>query len=358
MKTLYKIFIPIFLLTAFTACVEQDFVEPKDGEEDSLFVLLLDANEGGTYESETDYKLEIKFEDYIGELPDDEIVLIYQLTDASGFDIGDGDNQLNIKEVIYEIDDCNEGELAYTFNSGEGTISITPDAEIGMPESFEVVFNLPFNTVIEDGEEEEEAIFNDDIENEERPSFSFEVTGISSSNERIQFSPITTFEFELLDDETITTEWVLDISDEAVFNVFKEAFSPVSAELSELVYEEISEIKFEFEYEEMAIKIELVEEEEDECEAGEFEAIEVEIEAEFEAEDGELVLEGSYFVFNEDDGEPEEELDFILEAGYSISVQNETLIIQINSLIDEDNYGEEAFYRNENGAYSLTLVKD
>ena len=349
-------FVGVFL----ASCVDQEFVEPIDGENEELFILALDAEEGGAYESETDYGLEIAFLDYFGELPQAEVLISFQLKDAEGLDIGPADDQLHIKEVIYEIDDCTEGELAFTFNNdGSGTITLLPDAEIGMVEAFEIVFNLPFEVVIEDGEEEEIALLDDAVQNDEDRGFVFEITGIDSDNSVIDFNPIREFEYVVLDDETITTEWVLDISEQAVFDQFKEAFSYISFDLSNLEYEEVDEIKFEFEFEEMAIVIVLneLEDEADECDPTEFDNKEIEIEADFDAEDGELELEGSYFVFSEDDGEIEDELDFILKAIYSLDFENETLTISLQSLEDEDNFNEEAYFSADN-AYTFILNRD
>lgn len=359
MKNLIKnTFAALALALAFTACVEEDFEYPQDAESEELFILALDADEGGASESETDYGLEVAFLDYFGELPEAEVTLSFELKDAEGMEIGSEDNQVHIKEVIYEIDDCTEGELDFTFNAdGTGTITLKPDSEIGMPEAFEIVFNLPFETLIDDGEEEDESLLDDDIENEDDRGFVFEITGIASANEYIALNPVSEFEYKVLDNETITTEWELDLSDEAVFEQFKEAFSPISADLAELDYAEVSAIKFEFEFEELAIKIELNEEEADECDPTDFSNKEIEIEADFSAEDGELELEGSYLIFNEEDGEVEAELDFILKANYEIIIAEERLIINLQSLEDEDNFNDEAYYNREN-AYTFILNRD
>lgn len=350
--------LPIICLLA--ACVDDNLVLPRDGENEELFILALEADEGGTSETETDFGLEIEFQDYFGDLPEAEITFDFVITDVEGFVIGNSDDQLHIKEVIYEIDDCTEGELDFTFNAdGSGTITLSPDAEIGMLEAFEIVFNLPFETVMEDGEEEEVALLDDDLENDDDRKFVFEITNLSSNNEFIAFNPVRTFEFSLLDDETIATKWELDLQDQAVFEIFKEALSPINSELSNLNYEEVESITFEFEYEEMKIEIELVEleEEADECDPTDFSNKVIEIEADYEAEDGELELEGSYLILNEEDGEPEDELDFILKAIYSIDLEQESMVLSLQSLEDEDNFNEEAIYDADN-AYQFNLKKD
>jgi len=95
----------------------------------------------------------------------------------------------------------------------------------------------------------------------------------------------------------------------------------------------------------MKFEIELVEEEEI-CEDGEteFEHKQLEIEAEWDAEDGELVLEGSHFIIGED-GEIEDELDFIVESLYEIDEVGEIVSLTFSKIIDEDNFseGEELF---------------
>ncbi len=361
MKNYIK-YLPVIVLAGFflTSCVDEEFDYPIDGESEELFILSLDADKGGAYESETDYGLEIAFIDYFGELPEAEVIISFQLKDAEGFDIGPDDNHLHIKEVIYEIDDCTEGELAFTFNNdGSGTITLVPDAEIGMIESFEIVFSLPFEVVVEDGEEEDVAILDDNIQNEDDRGFAFEITAIESSNQSIAFNPLNEFEYSVLDDETITAEWVLNISEEEQFNQFKEAFSYVSFDLQSLEYDEVDEIKFEFEFEELAIKVTLkeLEDEPTDCDLTEFDNKEIEIEAEYDADDGELELEGSFFVFNEDDGEIEDELDFILKAIYSLDQTENTLTITIQSLEDQDNFNEEAHFSADN-AFTLKLTKD
>ena len=343
-----------------SACVDDELVLPQDGENEELFILALEADEGGISEAETDFGLEIEFQDYFGELPEAEVVINFMIADLEGFNLGTSDDQLHIKEVIYEIDDCTEGELDFTFNvDGTGTITLAPDPEIGMIEAFEIVFNLPFETVLDDGEEEDVALLDDDIENEEDRSFVFEITSVSSDNEYIDFNPVRTFEFSLLDDETIMTKWELDIEDPAVFETFKEALAPINSELANLNYDEVEGITFEFEYEEMKIEIELVEleDEPDDCDPTDFSNKVIEIEADYDAEDGELELEGSYLIFNEEDGELEEELDFILKALYAIDLEEEAIILTFQSLEDEDNFNEEAFYNSEN-SFLFNLKKD
>lgn len=346
-----------FLCLTMMSCVDDEFIHALDDENKELFVLTLNTDEGGTYESEIDYGLELKFQDYFTPLPEATITISFALKEPAGMSIGEGDDQLHIKEVIYEIDDCTDGELDFTFNTdGTGTITLVPDIEIGMVEEFEVVFSLPHVLVIDEGEE---SLLEDDLQNEENRGFVFEVTQIDSTNPQIVFGPVTEFEYSVLDNETIRTEWLLDISNEEVFYELQEAFSPINKALSNLQIEQVEQIKFEFEYEEMKVIIELaeLEEEADPCDPTDFANKEIEIEADFDAEDGEFELKGSYYVINDTDGEPEDELDFILKGIYTIDLQSETMTLIFQSLIDEDNINEEAYF-NEDVAYTFTLKRD
>ncbi|MEQ8473018.1 MAG: hypothetical protein RIC35_17620 [Marinoscillum sp.] len=320
----------IYLLTValLTACA---FDEPDTQINDTNFPLRLQiAEEGADLADAEDYDIEISFADYLGALPSTEIMLTYEIE-------GEGDFAgAAIDEIIYEFeeDDCVfEREIAFTAN----TITIPVDPDLGtVPEEFEVVvnFGLPEDTEAEDGE------------------FKFIISNIATSA-NVVFSDANEFEYGILDND-VAGEWVLEIN-ESDFERFKEVFGSVSADLAELSFLDITgEIKFEFEFEEMKIEIELNEQEEvTECENGEIktdtENLVIEIEADYDAEDGELALEGSYY--NEDG----EEVDFIVEAEYSIDDDGD-LTITFMSTIDEDHYevGDELF----SGAAPFILIED
>jgi len=357
MKSIYyTLSIALSALLLLSACNDEaPDVVPLDN--DFPLRLELDADEGGTFAGETDYKIEIKFADFLGDLPSENVTLNYQLKDLAGFTLGEGDDQLHVKEVVFEIDDCTEGEFAATFSpDGSGTITFNPaDAE-----KFEVVLSLPFETVIEDGEEEEVALNDDDVLNSDDRGFVFEITDISSTS-GILFNQVREHEFALLDDEQVPGKYKLDITDEAVFTSFQELFAPFSPDLAALQFTDILEddgervIEFEFDFEEVKMEIETNEMEANECDPSELEAVKVEVEGEYKAEDGELEIEGKYEEF-EDDGEPKGEIDFIVTADFSLSEDTETLTITFTSAIDEDNFapGEEHF----TGSLTFALSKD
>jgi hypothetical protein len=324
-----KIYQIALLLSAFavTRCAENELsVSPKDNS--FPLQLIVDADEGGDLADAEDYGLEIKFADFIGDLPTETITLGYELDGEESFT-----DQVKVDKVIYEveIDDCiYEREL--DFDPIAKTITLSKDADLEtLPEAFEVVFELPGVDDTEGG-------------------FSFTLTSIQSANSNIVVGEPSTFEYEVLDHE-LAGEWIWELGSEEDLEDFKEVFGVISPELMDLAYEDILEddgtriIRLEFEFGEMKFEIELAEEEEF-CEEGEIETDnkQLEIEAEWEAEDGELVLEGSHFIIG-DDGEIEDELDFIVEAFYELDEIEDQVILSFVKIIDEDNFvdGEELF---------------
>lgn len=325
------------LLVASCADNELD-VTPRDTN--FPFQLILDTDESGDLADAEDYGIEIKFADYLGNLPSETVILSYDIEAEGTFE-----NVVEIDKVVYEveIDDCvYERELA--FDPIAKTITLAQDQDLeSLPESFEVIVLLPGA---------------DDTEG----AFSFTITGIQSSNANILVGEPSTFNYEVLDND-VAGEWLWELTSSDDLESFKEVFASVSPDLAELNFEDILEdegvrtIRVQFEYGEMKFEIELAEEEEV-CEEGEL-AIEnkqLEIEAGYDAEDGELVLEGSRLLINEDDGEIEGELDFIIEATYEIDEVNGSIVLTFVKVIDEDNYkeGEELYA----GTHIFTFIKD
>lgn len=337
-KKIYQILIFASVLT-LAGCADNELdVTPNDSN--FPFQLIVDTDEGGDLADAEDYGLEIKFADYLGELPSETITLYYDIEGEDSFE-----NVVAIDKVVYEveIDDCvYEREL--DFDPIAKTITVISDSDLGtVPEAFEVVFLLPGT---------------DDTEG----NFEFTIIDLQSTNKNIIVGEPSAFEYEVLDND-VAGEWVWELSSEDDLESFKDVFSVVSPDLADLAFEDILEddgvriIRIQFEYGEMKFEIELAEEE-TVCEEGEseIENKQLEIEAEYEAEDGELILEGSRSILNEDDGEIEDELDFIVIAIYEINEADQSITITFQKIIDEDNYeeGDELF-----AATSIfTFIKD
>ncbi len=345
MKNYIKKYFQLAFLITLISCVDNSFDElPLD--DNFPFQLLLDADEGSDLPDAEDYGIAVVFADYLPDLdlPNTTIILSYAITDLTDDMVG----SVVVDKVIYEveIDDCvYERELDFTAsgNGLTGTITITPDADLGtVPEEFEIIVTLP-------GTEDASG------------SFVFELTGIESSANLLLGSP-NVFEYEVLEND-LAGEWELEISSEEEFDSFKELFGIINPDILDLSFSDITgKIKAEFEFEEMKFEIELIETEEvTSCEDGETETeVEnriIEFEAEYEAEDGELTFEGSREIFN-DNGLVENELDFILEGTYEVDQIEESVTFSFRKLIDEDNFkaGEELF-KSETGK-SFTFKKD
>lgn len=326
----YKLYI-LLAAMAFTACDESNpEVEPND--ENFPFRITLDTDEGAALADEEDYGLEVKFADYLGDLPNEAITLGYEFTDIEGSFEG----IVEIDEILYkvEIDDC-EYEREIAFTSSE--IMLVPDPDLGsVPEEFAIIFKLP-------GFEDTEG------------GFAFNLISINT-NANVLLNPDAAFEYEVFDNE-LAGEWIIDLSNEVVFNNFKKVFAGISPTLDGLTLTDIAgEAKVELEFKEGKIEIELTSPEiEIVCEEGETEEEEIHLEIEFEwdGEDGGLTLEGTYEI--EDNGAVQE-FDFEVNAEYSL--EGDILSIKFFQVIDEDHWesGEEVF-KNSAGLL-FSFIKD
>lgn len=324
----YALLLPLLL----AACADNSLeVSVKD---DSFpFQIILDTDEGGDVPDAEDYDVEIKFADFVGNLPDQSFTLHYEIETEDDFT-----GIVEIDKVTYEveIDDCTyERELSFDPVAKIITWENDPDLE-GLPESIEVTLTLPGA---------------DDTEG----SFVFRLTDIEGSQSIVVGEPHE-FEYEVVDAD-VAGDWELTLESEEDFVTLQSVLGTLNDDLKQLSFADITgKVKISFDYNEITFEIEL-NEEESVCEDGETETayVTIEIEAEYEAEDGELEMEGSHFLLG-DDGEIEDELDFIVSANYSIDEIAETITISFQRIIDEDNFeeGDELFV----GSTSFTFEKD
>lgn len=345
MKKYFSIISIVLVVALLPGCADNS-LDQEPWDDNFPFQLVLDAEEGGDLPDAEDYDVEVKFADFLPELslPNSTITLAYAITDLEDDMIG----HVVIDKIVYEveIDDCvYERELEFTAAGDglSGTISIVPDADLGsVPESFEIVVTLPGLDETEGG-------------------FKFELSDLQSSENLLLGFP-QVFEYEVLDND-VAGEWEMEITSEEEFEELKEVFGPLNPELEDLVFEDITgKVVAEFEFEEMKFEIELTETEEvTTCEEGEEETETVnkviEIEAGYDAGEGEIELEGSHEIIN-DNGLVEDELDFIIEGEYELNEGDGTAAFSFFSVIDEDNYEEgEELFRSESGI-SFTFTKN
>lgn len=330
---------------ALASCADNS-LEEKPNDNNFPLQLLLDAEEGADLADAEDYSIEVKFADYLPDaiLPESNITVDYTISDLED----DMVDHVAIDKIVYEVetDDCvYEREIPFTANNDglSGTITLSLDEDLkSVPTSFEVILTLPG-------------------EDETKGSFKFELSNLKSSDRVILGSP-NIFEYEVLDND-VAGEWELEFSTEEEFLAFKSIFGSLNAELESISFANITgKVKAEFEFEEMKFEIELAEEEEvTTCENGESETETknkvIEIEAEYEAEDGELTLEGSHVIVN-DDGVEEEELDFIIDSEYETNEDEETVTIHFLKVVDEDHFKEgDELFSNSDGIH-FTFKKD
>lgn len=326
MKNILKISL-IFLFTILmSGCYEQD-LQPVT-EEDFPLQILLDANEGGTYESEDSYGLKVTFDGSVDEVVNEngeviagspggtrgpaatDLVVEFMIENLEGLNLG---ADLAIDEVIYEIDDCTEGSAAFTLNNdGSGTFTIPAGVE-----EVEIVFSL------------DDAVIDNDIENTEDKGFEMMLTGIQGAPEDVLLNINNVFEYSVLDDESVFNEWIMDHTNAGLLDNFIALFSPVSEDLESLTAADIEEVIFEYGYEEVKIVVVLAETEMvEECGETEEENLELEIEGEFEAEEGEIEM-----VLENADGD-----EFTYSGDYEVSQGPLGLSLTISG---EDEDGEE-----------------
>jgi hypothetical protein len=338
----YTAYASFLFALALASCVDNSLEETPNDDNFPL-QLVVDAEEGADLADAEDYKVEIKFADYLPgvTLPATTLSLDYTIEAE-----GSLEGHVAIDKIEYEVelDDCTYvRELAFSPSADglHGTISIAPDDDLGtVPESFEIVFTLP-------GADDTEGGFTVSFSN-------------LQTTARVLLGSPREFAYEVLDND-VAGEWEMEIASEEAFDQFKALFGPVHPDLEALTFADITgKVTAEFEFEEMKFVLELAETEEvTSCEDGESETEtenkELEIEADYDSDDGELELEGSHPILGET-GLVEDELDFILKASYE--TDGETLLIRFFSLVDEDNFADgEELFRDDNGV-TFTFIKD
>jgi len=311
----------ITALISLGACALNE--EEVEANNDNFpFRLVYDQAEGADLPDAEDYGIEIEFADWLGDLPDSEIVLTYTLEGSGDF------TGVSVAEVVYTYEGELEGEdceYEREATATESTITIPVDDDLGtVPEGIEVVidFGLAGAGAADGG-------------------FTFEITDVTSSA-NVAFTAITAFEYEILEDD-VAGAWIYEFTNEADYNGFRDVFGILSDDLAETDFSDLNapEVVAEFEFEEMKFELELTETE-DICEDGEIETenVTVEIEAEWDFEDGEFELEGE--LPNGD--------DFLATGTYSLEVDQ--LILEISNIVDD---GGDSLY---SGSFVITFDAD
>lgn len=198
---------------------------------------------------------------------EEDVTIHFGVTEKEGF------SQLSdyIKDVsaFYEVDDCTTADVDVQFDIATGTGTVTFPAGV---EEIEIEF------------ETDDALFDDDVFNDDERSITFILLGISNSDATVAVNKSGSFKYSVQDDEGIYGEWALDVSDAAAFNKFKQLFGLINEDIRDLDAADVEEIALEFEYGEVKAIVILKETEQVE-ECGDIETVNKVIEVEAEIED-------------------------------------------------------------------------
>ncbi|NBA85355.1 hypothetical protein GVN16_06255 [Emticicia sp. CRIBPO] len=283
-------------------------------------VILFDDEEAGEEEDsdETSFKLTLldKIDPEGKELGGKIIPLTanvtvnFKVTDIEGFSkISD---YILSAEGSYEKDECNDEDVAATFNTstGEGTVVFPAGAE-------EVEINFELN----------DKLFDDMIVNKDDRSFKVQITGITGGNGVVVANKDLEFEHKVLDDDVIFAEWELDTKKD--LKSFQNLFGSLHEDIAGLKENEIKGIKFQFGLNQLEIEVELEEEEENDC--GEMENKTIEIEAEYDdLTDDKKEGDIKFIVEVEDEAGYVEEVEY--EGSFKISGEILTITLSVDGV--------------------------
>lgn len=172
---------------------------------------------------------------------DEDITISFEIGDLEGFD--ELSQYIKETKAFYEVDDCNEEDVAVTFDAATGTGTVVFPGGV---EEIEVEF------------ETDEDLFNDDIINEDDRGLTVRISGISNSNENVTYNSAAEFTYEVLDDEAIHGEWVVDHNNPEEFEAFKSLFGLINEDVQNLSAVEVNEIIISIEYDEVKVLVELI----------------------------------------------------------------------------------------------------
>lgn len=300
MKNTFKISIlGLSLLLTLWSCDKKndDVIEPIDPK-NLPQVILFDDEEGGEEEDSDEASFTLTLLDKID--PDGEelggkiipltsnVTVNFQVDDIEGFDnIGD---YILGAEASYEIDDCEDEDVAVTFNTATGAGSVTFPAG-----AEEVEINFELN----------DGLFDDDDVNDDDRGFKVKITGVAGGDGKVLANTDLEFEYKVLDDEVIFNEWYFDIDD---LENFKDIFGDANEDIADLEEGDIDEVKFEFGLNGFEIEIVLEEEELNDC--NELENKTIEIEAEYDDLTDDDTSGDIKFIIEVDEDDKYEELEF------------------------------------------------
>ncbi len=340
MKTLKTLLFSTLTLSLLWACDRQneDLIDPRNPEDFPIVIVLADDGDADLEDNdEVGIDLELvpiwdpvsRSVDGIIIAPPVDVRVSFELSDPQGFT--EWDQYITGGDAIYEVDDCTDSgdidvDLDFEFDASTGRGSFTWPSGI---EEIELVLEL------------NDALFDDEVLNQDDRGFLFSITGVTG-HEEVRANTDMEFEYIVLDDEAVFGDWELDHNDPEQFAAFLDLFGTLNEDFEGLTADMVDKIEISFGFEAMEVLVELLETEEDECEPGEFEALEIEVECEYDFSLSSLfgVLSGDL----EFEGEAEIDdivLEFALEGTYAIENDGDTLLLTLEGELDGEEIEEQ-----------------
>jgi hypothetical protein len=261
------------------------------------------------------------------------VTVHFELKDAEGF--ANWSDYIEGGTAFYEADDCTTSEdlgidLQFTFDAASGKGSVVFPADVT---SIELEFEL------------DPTLMDDAVENSDDRGFTFALTSIGSTSEKVVVNTDIETEFRLYDDEKVFGSWAADPANPAELTNILDLFTMSNSDLNGLTAAEIDNIEVEFAFDAFKMVVTLVETETaDNCGTPEVVNLEIEIEGEWEDLTGDATSGTAHFIV-----EREEDNGFITEVEYEGSFERtgNTLTLTIAGT-DGD---------NETDALTLTLTR-
>lgn len=340
MKTFKTLLYSILAVGLIWACDRQneDLIDPRNPEDFPIVIVLADDGDADLEDSD-DVGIDLELVpvwdpvsrdiDGIILTPPVDVRVSFELFDPKGF--SEWGEYIVGGQAIYEIDDCTDSDdldidLDFEFDASTGRGSFTWPSGV---EEIELVLEL------------NDALFDDELLNQDERGFSLRITGVTG-HENVRANVDLEFEYLVLDDEAIFGDWELDHNNPDQFAAFLALFGTLNEDFEGLTADMIDKIEISFGFEAMEVLVELLETEEDECEPGEFEALEIEVECEYDfslsslfgALEGDLEFEGEAEINGID-------LEFELEGSFVIQDGGATLILTLEGELDGDEIEEQ-----------------
>lgn len=335
MKTLFSQILIGSLVIAFlfaSACSERDkdVINPISVENFPKIILLDDGGDGDVEDGD-EVEIAVTFADEIDPEGEELAGKVIPLTAPAtlSFEIEAADGLANLSDYIlgakayYEIDDCTESDdIAVTLDLAAGTGSVVFPADVE-----ELIIAL----------ELDDALFDDDEQNSADRGFSLKLTGVDAGDQNVVVDVDNSFDYLVLDEESVFGEWELDHEDADQFAAFKALFGALDPSIQNLAVADVDAIEFEFGWEKFACKVVLVEEEEDECEPGAFDNAELEVEGEWVNDIEDLFGAESADIEFEDKIEQEDgsEVDFKFEGSFTFNGDDEITLTLSGEYLDD-----------------------